>query len=228
MSAKRIRTIAFDESGNLGSDGRYFVIACVDTYNEKSVHNIMKKKIGQAKKIFPDIKCGSNEIKAANAYPAVKHHILECIASKDVTISYIVADLHHVYSYLLDDENCFYNYLMKLLLDSIITSKDRNSRIKLKLDNRTIKVKSINSFADYIKIHLNYERLLNLDLTVEYINSDAKNGYIIQAADYVANAIYSYYEHDYKMYYDLIANKIDAIQKFPKGKFGKELKVVSI
>ncbi|GMG96268.1 hypothetical protein [Tepidimicrobium xylanilyticum] len=52
MPEQRIRTIAFDESGNLGSDGRYFVIACVDTYNEKSVHNIMKKKWGKPRIYF--------------------------------------------------------------------------------------------------------------------------------------------------------------------------------
>ncbi|GMG96269.1 hypothetical protein [Tepidimicrobium xylanilyticum] len=132
--------------------------------------------MGQAKNIFPEIKCGSNEIKASNAYPALKHHILECIVSKYISISYIVADLHYVYPDLLDDKNCFYNYLIKLLLDDIITKKDSNSKIKLKLDNRTIKVKSLNSFADYIKIHLNYQRLLKLDLGVQYINSDAKMG----------------------------------------------------
>lgn len=39
------RCLIFDESGNLGSDGRYFVIACIDTTNAKSLHNIMKRKL---------------------------------------------------------------------------------------------------------------------------------------------------------------------------------------
>ena len=39
------RCLIFDESGNLGTSGRYFVISCIDTRNAKSLHNIMKKKL---------------------------------------------------------------------------------------------------------------------------------------------------------------------------------------
>lgn len=33
---KNERYLIFDESGNLGSSGRYFVIACIDTSNYKA------------------------------------------------------------------------------------------------------------------------------------------------------------------------------------------------
>ena len=46
------RCLIFDESGNLGSSGRYFVIACIDTKNYKALHNIMKRKLGIAKRQF--------------------------------------------------------------------------------------------------------------------------------------------------------------------------------
>lgn len=39
------RYLIFDESGNLGTSGRYFVIACIDTYNYKALHNVMKRKL---------------------------------------------------------------------------------------------------------------------------------------------------------------------------------------
>ena len=91
------RCIIFDESGNLGKAGRYFVIACIDTSECKSLHNIMKRKLKIANEKFPDMKKDhAHEIKAVDAYPCVKHHILECIASKNLRISYIVADLQHV------------------------------------------------------------------------------------------------------------------------------------
>lgn len=35
------RCIIFDESGNMGNSGRYFVIACIDTTECKALHNIM-------------------------------------------------------------------------------------------------------------------------------------------------------------------------------------------
>lgn len=59
------RYLIFDESGNLGSSGRYFVIACIDTYNRKALHNIMHRKLGIAKKMFKELaNLHSNEIKA--------------------------------------------------------------------------------------------------------------------------------------------------------------------
>lgn len=102
------RYLIFDESGNLGTSGRYFVIACIDTYNYKALHNVMKRKLGIAKLQFQELAClHSHEIKAKDAYPCIKYHILEVIASKDLTISYIVADLKYVQPRLLKEKNIF-------------------------------------------------------------------------------------------------------------------------
>ena len=108
---KNERCIIFDESGNLGSSGRYFVIACIDTKEAKSLHNIMKRKLGLAKNKFPQLNIHANEIKAKDAYPCVKYHILESIIKKNLSISYIVIDLNHVEENLLKDKNILYNYV---------------------------------------------------------------------------------------------------------------------
>ena len=42
---KNERCIIFDESGNLGSSGRYFVIACIDTKEAKSLHKYNEKEV---------------------------------------------------------------------------------------------------------------------------------------------------------------------------------------
>ena len=53
----------------------------------------MKKKLGTAKQMFQELAClHSNEIKAKDAYPCIKYHILETIARKELSISYIAAD----------------------------------------------------------------------------------------------------------------------------------------
>ena len=102
------RYLIFDESGNLGAQGRYFVIACIDTYDYKALHNIMHKKLGIARKLFPELSSlHANEIKAKDAYPCIKYHLLECIARKNVSIGYIVADLQHVRPKLLEEKNIF-------------------------------------------------------------------------------------------------------------------------
>lgn len=148
---KNERYLIFDESGNLGSSGRYFIIACIDTNNYKALHNIMHKKLGLAKQKFPELSLlHSNEVKAKDAYPCIKYHILECIAKKELRISYIVADLKHV-----------------------------------KLD------------------------------------SDDKNAYIVQAADYIANALYGFYEYNDGIYYNQFKHSIDVALRFPWKLFGK-------
>lgn len=165
------RCLIFDESGNLGNSGRYFVIACIDTHNYKALHNIIKKKLGVAKQLFQELAClHSNEIKAKDAYPCVKYHILECIANKDLSISYIVADLKYIKPALLEDKNILYNYLMKLLIDNLVSEKDNNTVLNLLCDNHTTKISSGNSFEEYIKLHLIYEKDYDINLNLSLIH----------------------------------------------------------
>lgn len=216
---KNQRCLIIDESGNLGKSGRYFVIACIDTNNAKSLHNIIKRKLNIAKEQFPVLSTHAHEIKAAEAYPCVKYHILECISKKDLTISYIVADLKHVKQKLFEDKNILYNYLTKLLLDRLITVKDNNTTINIICDNKTTKIASGNSFKDYIKAQFVYEKGLDLDLNIKSIDSDAGDAFIVQAADYVANAIYCKYEFNNNLYINVMQKSIRHVEEFPKKFF---------
>lgn len=219
---RKERYLIFDESGNLGTQGRYFVIACIDTYDKKSLHNIMHKKLGVAKTMFNELAVlHANEIKAKDAYPCIKYHILECIARKNLGISYVVADLHHVRPDLLKDKNILYNYLMRLIIEKLVTEKDNGTTINIICDNHTTKVASANSFSDYIKLYLLYEKDLHLNLKIKYMDSDAKNAYIVQAADYVANALYGYYEYGDALYFNCFKYKINNALHFPRKLFGK-------
>lgn len=222
MLKKSERYLIFDESGNLGSSGRYFVIACIDTLNCKSLHNIMHKKLGVAKKLFPELSLlHANEIKAKDAYPCVKYHILECISRKDSHISYIVADLDHVKPHLLKEKNILYNFLMKLLIERLVSEKDNGTTLNIICDKHSTKVVSGNSFNDYIKLFLLYEKEYDIDLNIKYMDSDAKDAYIVQAADYIANALYGYYEYGNSLYYDRFKSIIENALLFPWHSFGK-------
>lgn len=219
---KNERYLIFDESGNLGSSGRYFVIACIDTNDYKALHNIMYRKLGVAKKMFQELSLlHSNEIKAKDAYPCIKYHVLECIAKKNLHISYIVADLKHVKPSLLKDKNILYNFLMRLLVERLISEKDNGSTINIICDKHTTKVASGNSFSDYIKLFLLYEKDLDVRLNIKYMDSNDKNAYVVQAADYVANALYGYYEYNDKIYYERFKYKLNISLLFPRKLFGK-------
>jgi len=215
------RCLIFDESGNLGKNGKYFVIACIDTIECKALHNIMKRKLKKAKDTFPELNKNTNEIKAFEAHPAVKHHILESIVSKNVAISYIVADLEHIEEKLLEDKNILYNYLMKLLVIRLITKKDEGQVVNIICDNKTIKVASTNSLAEYLKLTLVYETGYDIKLNVRFLDSAAGDAYVVQAADYVANAIYAKYEKNNKFYSDTLKSSFNRIVQFPYKKFGK-------
>ena len=218
---KTQRYLLFDESGNLGTKGRYFVISCIDIKDCKSLFNIMKRKIHQAQILFPELaKLHSNEIKAKDAYPAVKYHIAECIARKQLTISYIVADLNHVEPRLLDDKNILYNYLMKLLISSIVTSKDNGTVLNIMYDMHSTKVGSVNSLEEYIKLALIYEKGYDIDIRFKSYDSNASDAYHIQAADYVANAIYSHYEFGASDYFKVLRTRFNRCEQFPYKKFG--------
>ncbi|MBT2603714.1 DUF3800 domain-containing protein [Bacillus sp. ISL-53] len=215
----------FDESGNMGKRGKYFTIACIETNNTKPLVNTMKKTVLKTKKKFPEYE-NRDEIKASESSPVIKDYFMRKIASKDIKIRYIVADLEHVKQGLLDDENLLYNFMLQFLIVPIATRKNVDELI-INLDKRSIKVQSTNSFENYIKIKLNYEMNCNVKITVKYVES--QNSYAIQAADFVANAVNAKYEygigHDY--YYNLIAHKISQQELFPKRYFGQS-KVVSM
>lgn len=215
----------FDESGNFGKRGRYFTIACVGMENTKSLSNVMKKAVLKTKKKFPEF-TNEKEIKASDAYPPIKDYFLRKIGSKDVSIRYIVADLHHVKKQLLEDENLLYNYMLKFVIEPVAMKKGLKHLV-INLDKRTIKVKSTNSFEGYIKIRLNYE--LNLDINIEVNYVESHNSYAIQAADFIANAVNARYEYGRKhgYYYNLIEDKIVQKELFPRRFFGQQ-KVVSL
>lgn len=216
------RCLIFDESGNLGTSGRYFVISCIDIRNAKSLHNIMKKKLKQAGEKFPELKTlHAHEIKAKDAYPCVKYHLLECIVSKEITVSYIVVDLKHVEPRLLNDKNIMYNFASKILISRLITKSDEGTTINILFDNKTTKIASKNSLREYIIAHIVYEEGLDVNINFEYKDSDAGDAFIIQAADYVANALYNKFEYSNSMYSDIITPVLNEVQNFPYKNFGK-------
>lgn len=213
----------FDESGNLGTGGRYFIIAaiCVKD-NIAPLRNVMKKAVLKTKQTFLSY-ANLNEIKASHSTSIIKDYFLNKIASKDIEIKYIVADKLHVKEALLQDENLLYNYMLQILISPIAEIRGTQF-LSINLDQRSIKVNSLNTFAEYIKLELNFKKELDINIDVKYYES--QNNYAIQAADFVANAIYAKYEKNEDYFYNIIKHKITSIEHFPRRFFGTD-KVVS-
>lgn len=212
------RFLFIDESGNLGKQGRYFVIALIETCNSKKLHRDVKKTLLRIKTQFPKTKKGSHEIKATHANGISKDFFIRNVYSNDTKISYIVLDKNNLEPRFLEDKNRAYNYLLKLLLDNL--GFKRGESFFIGLDNKTVKVSSLNSFEDYINIHFNYELCINAKIKVMYIDSDSGCGYSVQAADYVASFIWAKYEYGDVYYYNMLNSHMSKRLRFPLSSFG--------
>lgn len=141
--------------------------------------------------------------------------------SKEISISYIVIDLKHIQPRLLEDKNILYNFASKILISRLITEKDTGTTINILFDNKTTKIASKNSLREYIIAYIVYEEGLDVTIHFEYKDSDASDAFIIQAADYVANALYSKYEYNNEIYANILDKKTHIVQHFPYKTFGK-------
>jgi len=201
-----MKTFFIDESGDLGTKGRYFVITLLAPQKSKRISNFMRKF------------CARNnlqEVKASRLSFQQKQSIFNKLCSaNDYTISYIVADKLNIDNKkILEDKNLCYNYLFSFLVKK--TFKSTQEDIDLLLDSHSTKVKSINSLADYIKIKAFTQWGFTHNLNISYV--DSRNSKVIQATDVVSNAIYAKYTYGKDHFYNKLT--ISESIKFPYSKF---------
>lgn len=211
-----------DESGNFGSQGRYFTICSLRCLNhqEQKLNRIVKKASKKAKEKFGlDCCTGNGEVKAALSNPIIKDYYLSRIPNGTSRIDYITADLKHIQTRLLDNQNIFYNYLLSFLIIPVISNNSDVTLLDISLDNRSIKVGSENTFEDYIKskIWIESDRP-DVDVRVHYVNSE--HSYEIQAADFVANILNGFYENSEDNLVKYIRPSLEIRQRFPYQRFG--------
>ncbi len=149
-------TVFVDESGNLGNDGRYFVIALIVPQRGKRISNFMKAF------------CAKNnltEIKASQlSFPQKQDIFNKLTSANDYTVSYIVADKKHITNeQLFRDKNLLYNYLFSFLIRKTI--KGSNEDVRIMLDNhstKTIQAADVIANAIYAKYTYGKDHFYNI------------------------------------------------------------------
>ncbi len=201
-------TIFVDESGNLGTDGRYFVIALIVPQRKKRIVNFMKRFCAENK---------LQEVKGTLLSTPQKQKLLNHLNTfDDHNISYVVVDKSNVDNKkLFEDKNLLYNYAFQWLIKPVL--RGTNEDVEILLDNHTTKVKSINTLCDYIRLKAYTEWGITSTINIRYCDSKASK--IVQMADVIANVIYGHYTYDVTHLYSLL--KIDRSIKFPAAKFNK-------
>lgn len=103
--------ICIDESGNLGSGGRYFVISAIESENPKRLKNI-------AKRFCADL--GVDEIKGTLLRFPQRQGLINKLSSKDdYDISYLVFDKNNFRRTDMLGRNVLFNYLVSFVCESI-------------------------------------------------------------------------------------------------------------
>ena len=216
-----------DESGNLGTGGRFFLICALEV--ENSMRSAISKR---ARRVICryKIKKGiskSTEIKGNHLKDADRCELIEQILFKGIKVHYIVLDLDHT-TFLLekpDDKNACYNYLIQLIIKDIIKKNQKIQKVNLCLDNRTVKIGNRLSLKPYLYNKFVLEQLeknkkINrIEFNITYFASDSC--YLIQWADIIANSIFKKYNIKDDKYYKLIKPFIIFESKFPSKDFGK-------
>jgi len=101
----------------------------------------------------------------------------------------ITAYKKNVFSHIRTDSNKLYNYMIRM---SLVKHMAKYEVVKLKPDDRSIKVLNGNSLEDYLKMQLWFESLVSTDLTV--LSCDSSKNPIIQFSDMLAGVVQSHYE----------------------------------
>jgi hypothetical protein len=213
--------IVLDESGNLHKNDKckYFIIGGYITDNSLKGRSLFKKEISKVierKKLKKNI-----EIKGSSLTNEEKEEIIS-----NIWRSYSKNAIFYPILIVIDKENLkkeitevniLYNFFIKILLQKLKDNKKIiNQKIILKLDNKTIKVGSVNTLEEYLKAEFFFE-----DFTIEdvmYIDSSKKEE--IQLADFICNINWRKFEYGKKKKREKFCRNM-FIAYFPYYSFGQ-------
>ena len=215
-----------DESGNLGTGGRYFLICALEI--DSNIKSSISKRAGRVicrYKIKYKID-KSTELKGWSLDEESRFQLIEKILYKGVKVRYVVLDLKHTTMLLkkADDKNACFNYLVQLIVKEIVNNTNV-SKINLYLDNRSVKVGNRLSLKPYLYNKFVLEQLEDksnyhsIEFNVSYLESE--RCYLIEWADIISNSLYKKYNSNIDIFYNKIKPYILSEIKFPYKKFGK-------
>ncbi|MEA3249152.1 MAG: DUF3800 domain-containing protein [Patescibacteria group bacterium] len=204
--------IYIDESGNLGSQGRFFVIACLIPHNHKRITNIVRRARKKNGSIKPLEELKGREM----TFPQRQDFLNRLTAKKDFEFAYIVADKNHLKPELVANKHICFNYLTAHLLKSII--KSTNEDITIACDTRNIKVTSGKALQEYLQLKAWTEWGFGHDLSLSY--HDSFSSPHIQTADVISNTVLGRYGYLKGHFYRILNPHRRHGIKFPYDSFG--------
>ena len=201
--------IYLDESGDLGytqGSSDHFIIALLITSQQKRIRNCFKRiRQRRIKKKYQK----SSELKFYNSSPIIRKRILDCVASSNIQIAYIVFRKNKINRTHDLSKVDFYSMLTINILQRVIMDPGlvQTQLIVDKTFSKPGRIAFSTNIIDKI------QSILEKDIQFEIIHRDSQKDPCLQAVDFIAGAIYQYYEHNNADYIGIIEDKIKTMQQ---------------
>ncbi len=199
-----------DESGDLGfgkKGSKYFVITCVKINDDKT--NISFKRIPKQvrqRKLKKKTKSQS-ELKFSNSSPLIRKQFLEKAAKLNIEVYSLIINKEYTQQKLKDNLPVLYNYLIKILLEKVISP---HNKINICVD-KCMSSNQRDNFENYIKTELlfRFEKVPELNI----VHEDSNCNESLQVIDFICGAFgYKYntaqLTGDFEYYTNIIKDRI--------------------
>lgn len=196
-----------DESGDLGFTKKstsYYITASVETRNLLGLSRIIKKvrkTLGKRKKNIP-------EFKFAKSDEVVRERLLKRAVKEELLFSAVILQKQMVYNYLRDRKDKLYNYLAGFIAESLSNEYDNESEFIIIVDKFIMREEKRREFDEYLKYRLLNSYKHSTKPKIEIIHGDSQQYPGLQVADFIAGAIFQYYEHGKHKFYEIIKPKL--------------------
>ncbi len=188
--------IAVDESGDLGSDSRFFSMAAIIT-----------KRVRHLDSVFKSLPLKKDEPKFHNSNEFEIKKVLTAQTETDANIVSITVDKHDYNSaYYNLRGNKLYKRVLHDLLDLSLSSISGHDVIIFLDRSRFVSLEELQSMANDLSI--------THDCTLKKCEKHTSNqNKCIQIADYVVGSVNRYYENDDDRFATILSKKISLARK---------------
>lgn len=186
-----------DESGDLGSQSDYFVLAALTVKDPLLLDRIIKNmRRNKFKKQLEN----AQEIKANSSSPElIKYMLMQLNTVPDAKVSYIILEKERCYSlYLLNDKHKLYNFVAGKLAEHIIFE---DADLSVRIDKSKGKQILRDDFNNYFERKINEKSTLR-KIEIYHSYSHAWTG--LQFADVLAWSQFQKVEHKNREFMDML------------------------
>lgn len=186
-----------DESGDLGRQSNYFILAALTVKDPLPLDRIIKNM--RRNKFKRQLK-GVQEIKAnSSSSELVKYMLKQLNTVSEAKVSYIILEKERCYSsYLLNDKHKLYNFIAGKLAEHTILD---NADLSVRIDKSKGKQVLRDDFNNYFERKLNENSTLR-KIEIHHSYSHAWNG--LQFADVLAWSKFQKIEHKNSEFMDML------------------------